>query len=186
MTTNDVAKRLVDVFGHAIENDEEINGGDAVDEIVELYHLAKEALDSKVELPIDGICDRLLDSEEHACESAIPPVAEEAAEIIRTLSAECGRLEAQVQDCISHRDTAAKFMDELLGSVETLTGIAELYGARTLADLMYLHVAIVNGGFIDYYPGESCVLDVVKPLPSGELWIQYIQVEYLASTDEAV
>lgn len=184
MTANDVVKRLVDTFGPAIENDEEINGGDAVNDIVELYHFAKEALGAKVELPIDEICHRLLDSEEHAVESAIPPVAEDAVEIIRSLNAECGRLEAHVQDRIAHRDEAALFMTELLESVETLTGIADMYGARTLADLMYLHSAIANGGFIDYYPGESSVLDIVRPLPSGEKWVGYIQVEYMASSQE--
>lgn len=86
------------------------------------------------------------------------------------------------------RDAAAKakqFMQELLDSVETLTGIADMYGTRTLADLMYLHSAIANGGFIDYYPGESCVLDVIKPLPSGEQWVQYVKVEYLSSAEDA-
>lgn len=84
------------------------------------------------------------------------------------------------------RDAAAKarqFMEELLDSVETLTGIADLYGARTLADLMYLHSAVVSGGFIDYYPGESCVLDVIKPLPSGDQWVQYVKVEHLSSAE---
>lgn len=86
------------------------------------------------------------------------------------------------------RDAAAKakqFMQELLDSVETLTSIADLYGPRTLADLMCLHSAVANGGFVDYYPGESCALDVIKPLPSGEQWVQYVKVEYLSSAEDA-
>lgn len=83
-----------------------------------------------------------------------------------------GRL-VEVRDAA---DKAERFMKELLDSVETLTGIADMHGARTLADLMYLQNAIANGGFIDYYPDESSVLDVIKPLPSGEEWAQYVKV----------
>lgn len=77
---------------------------------------------------------------------------------------------------------AATFFRELLDSTETLTGIAEEHGARTLADLMYLQNAIANGGFIDHYPGESKVLDIVRGLPSGETWAKFITVEYLAGS----
>ena len=52
--------------------------------------------------------------------------------------------------------------------------------ARTLADLMYLQNAILGGGFIDHYPDESSVLDIASALPSGDIWAQYIKVEYLA------
>ena len=40
---------------------------------------------------IDVICDRLLDSEEHAVESAIPQVAEDAVNLIRGLEADALR-----------------------------------------------------------------------------------------------
>ena len=76
-------------------------------------------------------------------------------------------------------DRARLFMQELLDSVETLTGIAEQYGARTLADLMYLHNSILSGGFIDHYPNESKGLDIARSLPSGEQWVKFIKVEYM-------
>ena len=78
-------------------------------------------------------------------------------------------------------DRARLFMQELLDSVETLSGIAEQHGARTLADLMYLQNAILSGGFIDHYPGESKVLEIASGLPSGEQWSKFITVEYLCS-----
>ena len=78
-------------------------------------------------------------------------------------------------------DRARLFMQELLDSVETLTGIAEQHGARTLADLMHLQNAILSGGFIDHYPGESKVLEIARDLPSGEEWSKFIAVEYLCS-----
>ena len=78
-------------------------------------------------------------------------------------------------------DRASLFMQELLDSVETLSGIAEQHGARTLADLMYLQNAILSGGFIDHYPGESKVLEIARDLPSGGQWSKFIAVEYLRS-----
>lgn len=38
-----VVNRLINTFGEAIENDEEIDGGDAVEQIVEIYHMARNA-----------------------------------------------------------------------------------------------------------------------------------------------
>lgn len=81
--------------------------------------------------------------------------------------------------------TAAKrFMQELLDSVETLSGIAEEHGARTLADLFFLHSAIAEGSFIDYYPNsdESSVKDVVEGLPSAAEWLPFIKTEYLTGS----
>jgi hypothetical protein len=72
---------------------------------------------------------------------------------------------------------ARLFMTELLGSVETLTGIAETHKVRTLADLMYLQNAILNGSFIDHYPGESAVSDVVAALPSADRWMKYVVLQ---------
>lgn len=80
-------------------------------------------------------------------------------------------------------DLAGKFMQELLISVETLVGIADEHGARTLADLMYLHNAILSGGFIDHYPGESKVLEIAQGLPSGNQWAEYIKVEYMDTAE---
>lgn len=76
-------------------------------------------------------------------------------------------------------DLAAQFMQELLDSVETLTGVADKHGARTLADLMYLQLSIMKGSFIDHYPDESKVLDIARSLPSGELWVKFIEVEHM-------
>ncbi len=66
--------------------------------------------------------------------------------------------------------------------METLTGIADEHGPRTLADLMYLQNAILSSGFIDHYPAESKVLEIASGLPSGEQWSKFIQVAYLASS----
>ena len=71
-------------------------------------------------------------------------------------------------------------MQELLDSVESLASIADVHGARTLADLMYLQNAILSGGFIDHYQGESNVMEIAQSLPSGEQWAKFIKVEYIA------
>lgn len=88
------------------------------------------------------------------------------------------KLQALLSAITSQDDTtslAKTFMKELLDSVETLTGIAEQHGPRTLADLMYLYSAIVSGGFIDHQEGESKALALVRSLPSGERWMTYVQ-----------
>lgn len=77
---------------------------------------------------------------------------------------------------------ATLFFQELLDSVESLTAIAEENGARTLADLMYLQSAILDGGFIDYYPGKSKVLEIASALPSGRAWVGFIKKEHVLET----
>lgn len=70
---------------------------------------------------------------------------------------------------------AALFMQELLDSVESLSAVAELHGAQTLADLLYLQQAILTEGFIDIYPEASCVRELVSGLPSGKLWTTFLR-----------
>ncbi|MFC5550328.1 hypothetical protein [Massilia aerilata] len=70
---------------------------------------------------------------------------------------------------------STQFMDELLGAHETLTGIAECKGARTLADCMYMLSAVQKGTSIEvHHPTESEILDVVQSLPSASLWMTYV------------
>jgi len=83
----------------------------------------------------------------------------------------------------SDTGSARLFWQELLDSVESLTAIADEHGARTLADLFYLQNAILSGGFIDHFPGESNVLEVVRTLFSAAKWESHIKVEYLESSD---
>ena len=80
------------------------------------------------------------------------------------------------QDAETGPEAATLFMEELLASVESLTELADMHGARTLADLVYLQQAILSGGFIDHYPGESKVLEVVKELPSHQRWVGFIEL----------
>ena len=69
---------------------------------------------------------------------------------------------------------ATEFFNELLDSVETLSGIGELHGDGTLVDLMYLQNAIMTGGYIDNHRDESRVLEIAQALPSGERWAKFI------------
>jgi len=45
---------------------------------------------------INAICARLLDSEEHAVEAAIPAIAEDAVELIQKLASERNNLQATI------------------------------------------------------------------------------------------
>lgn len=81
---------------------------------------------------------------------------------------------------------AMLFFKELMENVETLTGIADQHGARTLADVMYLQNAILDGTFIELYPDESAVLNIVDDLPSAESWRQFIQMTDMDSSCSAM
>lgn len=85
----------------------------------------------------------------------------------------------QADDATRSQQDARRFFQELLDSVETLSGIADVHGSQTLADLMYLQNAILSGGFVDHYPEESHALEIASGLPSGKEWAGYIEVEYL-------
>lgn len=80
-------------------------------------------------------------------------------------------------------DLGRQFMSELLDSVETLTGVGDEYGVQTLADLMYLHVAILADGFIDVYPHRSGVTQVIQSLPSASIWKQFVQLDEQVTDD---
>lgn len=69
---------------------------------------------------------------------------------------------------------AIQFFEELQGDFETLGDIARTHGLVTLTDLMYLHNAILSGGFIDAWP-ESHVTQVLAGLPSAERWSSYVR-----------
>lgn len=70
---------------------------------------------------------------------------------------------------------AAQFMAELLDAHETLTEIADVQGARTLADCMYMLSAVQKGTLIEvHHPSESQVLDVLQSLPSAVLWMTHV------------
>lgn len=80
---------------------------------------------------------------------------------------------AAKQQCPS---VPARFMGELLDANETLTDIADIYGARTLADCMYMLSALEKGSLIEvHHPTESRVLDVIHALPSATLWMNFVR-----------
>lgn len=87
-----------------------------------------------------------------------------------------GKTAAEIK--IASYDRAELFMGELLDSVETLTEIATTHGARTLANLMYLHSAILSGGFVEFFPEDTDVKvsQIVEGLPSAEKWLPYIRM----------
>lgn len=87
-------------------------------------------------------------------------------------------VEVQRTEAERHADAAGAklFFMELLESGRTLTDIADLYGSRTLADLMLLQNAIASGGVTDHFAGESCLADLVKNTPSSDRWMKYVCV----------
>lgn len=69
------------------------------------------------------------------------------------------------------------FMRELESTFDSLTMLGEVYGHRTMADLLYLQSAIANNSFIEHIEGdESSILEVVKQMPSSKRWEEFIHV----------
>jgi hypothetical protein len=62
---------------------------------------------------VEVICARLLDSQEHASEEAIPQVAEDAAELLRKMHKETNRLKAENQSLVAQRDEAMRFVEQV-------------------------------------------------------------------------
>ena len=75
----------------------------------------------------------------------------------------------------SAQGSAAKFFNELTASVETLAGIADQYDSSVLANMMYLHNAIITNGYVDF-EGNSEELRLIQCLPSAETWLKSIRV----------
>jgi hypothetical protein len=73
-------------------------------------------------------------------------------------------------------ELAVLFMDELLGSVETILGISQTHGIATVVNLFYLQNAIFKGSYIEEYPQTSKVLELVSDLPSGAIWKEYVHL----------
>lgn len=71
---------------------------------------------------IDMICSRLLDSEEHAVESAIPQVAEDAVDLIRGLEADALRFRKLVALLQSAYDADSAEFDGLTVHCSMLSG----------------------------------------------------------------
>jgi len=71
---------------------------------------------------------------------------------------------------------ARTFFAELLDELESLSAVAEEYGASTLVQLMYLQSAILKGTHFEIYPSEAERLAFLKALQSGERWWKHISI----------
>lgn len=114
----DPAKRSDAIHDIATNMDEVISLDEAgIDELVaQLQFPSITEVSSASDVgDVDEICGRLLNSDEHAGEAAIPDVAEDAVEFIRRLSDTLGQVEAEKQNLVSERDEALQFVDQVAG-----------------------------------------------------------------------
>lgn len=72
---------------------------------------------------------------------------------------------------------ANTFFRELLDSVETLGGIAEVHGFDALTDLMYLQAAIIDNGRIAICEKSKPSLEIIKKLPSASRWMEFVEID---------
>ncbi|SIR90908.1 hypothetical protein SAMN05880566_14114 [Janthinobacterium sp. TND4EL3] len=83
---------------------------------------------------------------------------------------------AALTNIFNGKAKSASFMQELLDAHETLTGIGEEHGVRTLADCMYMLSALQKGTYIEvHHPSESKILDVIQGMPSAAVWMIHVQ-----------
>ena len=68
-----------------------------------------------LETEAQNVCQRLLDSEEHAVDAAIPEVAEDAVEIIARLQAALVATQTALSQAMQHGETANKFITRVAG-----------------------------------------------------------------------
>jgi hypothetical protein len=73
-------------------------------------------------------------------------------------------------------EAALKFHDELLQSVETLSGIADEHGSVALANMNYLQTAILRGGNIELSSKDEAQLEMLRGLPSGDQWLKHVTI----------
>lgn len=76
---------------------------------------ASESLNATEQTGVASICDRLLDSEEHAGESAIPAVAEEAAEEITRLAKALTATQVALSQAMAHSEKTGKLVVQVAG-----------------------------------------------------------------------
>ena len=80
-----------------------------------------------------------------------------------------------MQTPIFGSDAAKRFHNELLDSIGSLAEIAELHGPKTLAFIVYLQEAILDGSFIEVFPDDNpAILGVLEELPSHDQWIRFV------------
>lgn len=81
---------------------------------------------------------------------------------------------------------ALLFWEELTSSVNGISAIGEEHGMLTLAAIMSLQNAILKETFIDFYPGESKLLEVLEPMASNKKWVKFVTPvnDGIQSTDE--
>ena len=69
--------------------------------------------DSSAQADTESICKRLVDSEEHAVEAAVPEVAIEAAEVIKRLSDALKATQSALSQAMQYAEKADKFIHQI-------------------------------------------------------------------------
>lgn len=71
---------------------------------------------------------------------------------------------------------ARTLLSEVMRKYGSLSAVSEEFGQDTVASLLYLQAAFINGdGFIDMWDSESRLLQMLKQLPSGALWAKHVR-----------
>lgn len=114
----------------------------------------------------EALMDGASVSDQEACRLA-EKIFDDALSITESSPPDIQSMEGPARACL--------FFEELLASVETVSGIAEKHGENALVTLIYLQGAIANGGQIEALSDDPIHL-IVGTLPNAHEWVNHIQV----------
>lgn len=98
------------------------------------------------------IAERLLDSEEHACEGAIPQIAYDAAEEIKRLEAALATTQAALAQAVQHVQDRDKLISELLGNAGR---VLANWSSNQLADSVNILRSSLTGHYLWIQQGDT-------------------------------
>lgn len=84
-------------------------------QFVRLLKASNKGQEPSVQTDAESICERLLDSEEHAGEAAIPEVAEDAVEVINRLTTGLKATQVALSQAMQHSEKAGKLVERIAG-----------------------------------------------------------------------
>lgn len=104
-----------------------------------------------LEASAERICERLLDSEEHACESAVPGVAEDAVEVIKRFSTALQATQTALSQAMQHSEKAGALVDTVAGF--------KIWHYGQLDGTPYEECEEPSEGYCD---SHTCLMDIIE------------------------
>jgi hypothetical protein len=122
--------------------------------------------------------DRLLDSEEHAGEAAIPTVAEDAAKLLQDLNDMVGLLEEANQNLISERNEALQFVEQV--------GRLSIWSFDNNDGEAYEECEEPSEGFLDSHCCLMALIEQAREIQKKQVTVNKLSLEEFQKADAAL